>query len=109
MYLESMETLFDNSFFGSSRRSRQRPLSVVPRNRLKSLSRDGPCTSGTDLVRLCVIERHQDLAWSMYRHLKVNKIPIPEWKQLWFSRFLAMRKFPFEAQEVLLHTAYLVK
>jgi len=58
------------------------------------------------LFTYAVIERHQDLAWSMYRHLKVNKIPVPEWKQLWFSRFLAMRKSPFEAQEVLLRAAY---
>ena len=58
------------------------------------------------LFAYAVIERHQDLAWSMYRHLKVNNIPVPEWKQLWFSRFLAMRKSPFEAQEVLLRAAY---
>ena len=58
------------------------------------------------LFAYAVIERHQNLAWSMYRHLKVNDITVPEWKQLWFSRFLARRKSPFEAQEVLLHAAY---
>jgi pentatricopeptide repeat protein len=68
---------------------------------------------GTDYAHLAqilfayaVVERDRDLAWSMYRHLKVNNIPVPEWKQLWFSRFLAMHKDPFESQEVLLHTAY---
>jgi len=68
---------------------------------------------GTDSARLAqilfayaVIHRHQELAWSMYRYLRVKKIPIPEWKQLWFSRFLAMRKSPFESQAVLLHAAY---
>jgi len=58
------------------------------------------------LFAYAVIERNQELAWSMYRHLKINKIPIPEWKQLWFSRFLAMRKSPFESQEVLLRATY---
>jgi pentatricopeptide repeat protein len=76
----------------------------------------GPASSlflGTDFAHLAqvlfayaVIEKRQELAWSMYRRLKVNKIPIPEWKQLWFSRFLAMRKSPFESQEVLLRAAY---
>ena len=58
------------------------------------------------LFAYAVIKRHQNLAWSMYRYLKANKVTVPEWKQLWFSRFLAMRKSPFEAQEVLLHAAY---
>jgi pentatricopeptide repeat protein len=68
---------------------------------------------GADSARLAqilfsyaVIQRHQELAWSMYRYLKVKDIPVPEWKQLWFSRFLAMRKSPFESQEVLLRAAY---
>ena len=58
------------------------------------------------LFAYAVTQRHRELAWSMYRYLKVKVIPIPEWKQLWFSRFLAMRKSPFESQEVLLRAAY---